>query len=139
MARFTAAEIAYLQGQRLGRLATIDRRGELHVVPVGFRYNAEHDTIDLGGYGLATSKKYRDALAHGRAAFVVDDVPQPGKPRFVEVRGTVQAGMRDPADASDAPTAILRIIPTYIVSIGVNDEIVDPRGGRVNYHGRAVE
>jgi hypothetical protein len=34
MARFTPEEIAYLQGQRLGRLATIDTKGDLHVVPV---------------------------------------------------------------------------------------------------------
>ena len=139
MGRFTPEEIAYLQNQRLGRLATIDRQGDLHVVPVGFRYNAEHDTIDLGGHGLATSKKYRDALAHGRAAFVVDDIPQPGKPRFVEVRGTVQAATSDAATLAETPAAILRLTPTYIVSIGVNDDIVDPRAGRVNYHGRAVE
>jgi pyridoxamine 5'-phosphate oxidase family protein len=38
MNRFTAAEIAYLQSQRLGRLATVNEKGDLHVVPVGFRY-----------------------------------------------------------------------------------------------------
>ncbi len=47
MNRFTAAEIAYLQSQRLGRLATVNEKGDLHVVPVGFRYNADHDTIDI--------------------------------------------------------------------------------------------
>lgn len=140
MGRFTPEEIAYLQGQRLGRLATIDRRGDLHVVPVGYRYNAEEETSELGGHGLATAKKYRDALAHGRAAFVVDDVPQPGKQRFVEVRGRAEAATADAAAvAPGTPPAILRLIPTYIVSIGVNDGIVDPGAGRVNYHGRAVE
>ncbi len=39
MSSFTAAEIAYLQSQRLGRLATADLDGQPHVVPVGFRYN----------------------------------------------------------------------------------------------------
>jgi hypothetical protein len=32
---------------------------------------------------------------------------------------------------------ILRITPTYIVSIGIND-VVHPGQGRVNYHGRKV-
>jgi pyridoxamine 5'-phosphate oxidase family protein len=41
MNRFTAAEIAYLQSQRLGRLATVNAKGDLHVVPVSFRYNAD--------------------------------------------------------------------------------------------------
>ena len=91
MNRFTAEEIAYLQSQRLGRMATVNEKGDLHVVPVGFRYNPEHETIDIGGHNFAKSKKYREALRHGRIAIVVDDVLPPWKPRFVEVRGTVQA------------------------------------------------
>ena len=140
MSRFTAEEIAYLASQRLGRLATTNGKGDLHVVPVGFRYNPEHDTIDIGGHNMATSKKYREALRHGRAAFVVDDVLPPWKPRFVEVRGTVEA-VAEGGNAINQGFApeILRVTPTYIVSMGVNDDIVQPGQGRVNYHGRKVE
>src|SRR5260221_12557301 len=49
MSLFTDEEIAYLQSQRLGRLATASMHGELHITPVGFAYNAELDTIDIGG------------------------------------------------------------------------------------------
>src|SRR5258708_33189413 len=49
MSLFTDEEIAFLHGQRLGRLATANTHGELHVTPVGFAYNAELDTIDIGG------------------------------------------------------------------------------------------
>ena len=140
MSRFTPEEIAYLQSQRLGRLATIGANGDLHVVPVGFRYNPEQDTIDIGGHNFATSKKYRDALRHGRVAFVVDDVLPPWKPRFVEVRGTVQAeATGGTAIVPNFPPEIIRVTPTYIVSIGVNDEVVMPSQGRVNYHGRKVQ
>jgi pyridoxamine 5'-phosphate oxidase family protein len=138
--RFTPAEIAYLQGQRLGRLATIDAKGDLHVVPVGFRYNPEHDTIDIGGYDFVTSKKYRDALRYGRVAFVVDDVLPPWKPRFVEVRGTAQAESTGGAQiVPNFAQEMLRITPTYIVSFGVNDEGAIPGQGRVQFHGRKVE
>ena len=140
MSRFTPAEIAYLQSQRLGRLATVNEKGDLHVVPVGFRYNPEHDTIDIGGHNIVPTKKYRDALRHGRVAFVVDDVLPPWKPRLVEGRGTVQAepsGGKE-INANFAPD-ILRITPTYIVSMGVNDDVVQPGQQRVNYHGRKVE
>ena len=140
MGRFTSAEIEYLQSQRLGRLATVNEKGDLHVVPVGFRYNPDHDTIDIGGHNIVPSKKYRDALRYGRVAFVVDDVLPPWKPRFVEVRGTVQA---EPSGGKEinpnfAPD-ILRLTPTYIVSMGVNDDVVEPGQQRVNYHeiGRA--
>jgi pyridoxamine 5'-phosphate oxidase family protein len=140
MSNFTAEEIAYLASQRLGRLATTNGKGDLHVVPVGFRYNPEQDTIDIGGHNMATSKKYREALRHGRVAFVVDDVLPPWKPRFVEVRGTVEA-IAEGGNAINQGFApeILRVTPTYIVSMGVNDDIVQPGQGRVNYHGRKVE
>ena len=49
MSAFTEKEIAYFTSQRLGRLATVNSQGELHVVPVGFTYNADLDTIDIGG------------------------------------------------------------------------------------------
>ena len=140
MSRFTAEEIAYLASQRLGRLATTNGKGDLHVVPVGFRYNPEQDTIDIGGHNMASSKKYRESLRHGRVAFVVDDVLPPWKPRFVEVRGTVEAV----AEGGNAINQgfdpdVLRVTPTYIVSMGVNDDIVQPGQGQVNYHGRKVE
>jgi pyridoxamine 5'-phosphate oxidase family protein len=140
LSRFTQSEIEYLRSQRLGRLATLDSRGDLHVVPVGFRYNPDTDTIDIGGHDIVPTKKYRDALRHGRVAFVVDDVLPPWSPRLVEVRGRVQAQAEggqaiNPRFAPD----ILRITPTYIVSIGVNDDVVRPAEGRVNYHGRRVE
>ncbi len=48
MSAFSQAELDYLAGgeRRLGRIATVGKDGTPHVVPVGFRYNAEHDAID---------------------------------------------------------------------------------------------
>src|SRR5256885_15378669 len=74
MSKFTPEEIAYFQSQRLGRLSTVSKNGEPHVVPVGFRYNPEHDSIDIGGHNIVPTKKYRDAVRYGRVAFLVDDV-----------------------------------------------------------------
>ena len=139
MSKFTAQEIAYLQSQRLGRLATVSADGEPHVVPVGFRYNPEHDSIDIGGHSLAQTKKYRDAIRYGRAAFVVDDVLPPWKPRMLEVRGTVE-GLPEGGKAileNFAPD-ILRITPTRIVSFGLNSDVVQPAQGRVDYSSRKV-
>lgn len=141
MSKFTTEEIAYLESQRLGRMATIGQKGDLHVVPVGFRYNPETDTIDIGGHNFASSKKYRDALRHGRIAFVVDDVQPPWKARFVEVRGTVQAFSAE-GQAINAQFAadMLRLTPTYITSFGFDGYGIMPgRQQQVNYHGRKVE
>lgn len=44
-------ELGHLLGERrLTRIATVGRDGTPHVVvPVSWTYNAEHDTIDIGG------------------------------------------------------------------------------------------
>ncbi|HYU77083.1 MAG TPA: pyridoxamine 5'-phosphate oxidase family protein [Ktedonobacteraceae bacterium] len=49
MSKFTDVELEYLKTQRLGRLATINKNGEPQIAPVTFFYNAELDTIDIGG------------------------------------------------------------------------------------------
>ncbi len=139
MARFSEKEIDYLKAQRLCRMATLGKNGDLHVVPLAFRYNPDRDTIDLGGHNIAGTKKYRDALRYGRIAIVVDDVLPPWKPRLVEVRGTVEALSEGGKDINPgfAPE-ILRLTPSYIVSIGINDDVVHPREGKVHYFGRKV-
>ncbi len=92
-ARFTPEQIAYLQSQRLGRLATVDEHGRPHVVPVGFRFNPELGTIDIGGHGgFARRKKYRDVQRNPHVAFVVDDLASvnPWRARGIEIRGEVE-------------------------------------------------
>jgi len=139
MSKFTPEEIAYLQSQRLGRLATVSEKGEPHVVPVGFRYNPEQDSIDIGGHNIVPTKKYRDAVRYGRVAFVVDDVLPPWKPRMIEVRGTVQ-GLPEGGKAivEAFSPEILRITPTRIISFGLNSDIVRPGEGRVDFSSRKV-
>src|SRR5947209_2108844 len=88
---FTPGEIAFLHGQRLGRIATIGRSGELHVVPVRFAFNAELDTVDVTGRFLGQSKKYRDVQEDTRVAIVVDGAGEDGRPLGVEVRGRAEA------------------------------------------------
>ena len=111
---FTDAELAYLGGGRqLGRLATIGADGTPHVVPVGWIYNAATETIDIGGYELEESKKFRDVTRTGRAAIVIDDLESvdPWRPRGIEVRGQ--------AEAISLPTPLIRIHPERIVSWGL--------------------
>ena len=120
MSRFTEPEIAYLQSQKFGRMATISAKGDLHVVPVGFRYNPETDTIDIGGRNMTPTKKYRDAARRGVAAFVVDDVLPPWQPRGIEVRGraeTLPTGGKKIVE-SFGPE-IIRIYPRRIISWGL--------------------
>ena len=131
MSKFTPEETAYLQSQRFGRLATVSPTGELHVVPVTFRYHPEHESIDIGGEHLTQTKKYRDALCHGRVAFVVDDMQPPMQMRMVEIRGTVESLPVGGAEmmASFAPE-MLRIHPARIISFGLSNNSIEPGQAR---------
>ena len=114
--RFDARELRYLMGERrLGRLATADARGRPHVVPVGWSYNAELGTIDISGHAFASTKKFRNAKVNPHAAFVVDDVLPPWRPRCVTVRGAAEA-----IEASGAEPAMIRLHPHSIVSWGLD-------------------
>ena len=122
MSAFTAAEIAYLQTQRLGRIATVGPDGQPHVVPVGFRYNPEHDSIDVGGHDFAKRKKYRDVQRNPRVAFVVDDLASisPWRPRMIEIRGTAEVlGSGGEQVIPGFDPEMFRIRPHRIVSIGI--------------------
>jgi pyridoxamine 5'-phosphate oxidase family protein len=115
MSAFSEAELAYLLGERrLGRVATVGRDGTPHVVPVGWSYNAEHDSIDVGGHDFARTKKFRDVARSGRAAIVIDDLAStdPWRPRAVEVRGR--------AEAIHEPRPLIRIHPERILSWGLD-------------------
>jgi len=123
MSIFSTEEIDYMASQRLGRIATVGRDGQPHVVPTSFRYNAEHDAIDVGGLRMSQTKKFRDVERTGRASIVIDDVQPPWKPRMIEIRGraeTVATGGKELNESFE--DAIVRIHPERIVSFGIAGE-----------------
>ena len=121
MSVFTDKELEYLAGQSLGRIATVGPDGQPHVVPTSFRYNAEHDAIDVGGMRMSRTKKLRDVQHTGRASIVIDDVLPPWQPRMIEVRGTasvIPSGGK--AFGERFEDTIVRIRPTRIISFGID-------------------
>jgi pyridoxamine 5'-phosphate oxidase family protein len=121
MSVFTEKEIEYLAEQRLGRIATVGADGQPHVVPTSFRYNPEHDAIDVGGLRMSQTKKVRDVRRTGRATIVVDDVLPPWQPRMLEIRGTaevVPSGGKALRDAFE--DTVVRITPTRIIAFGID-------------------
>ncbi len=119
MSVFSDAELAYFEEGKLGRLATVDATGQPHVVPVGWRYNPDLDTIDISGRDFARTRKFRNVQANPKVAFVVDDVLPPWSPRCVQVRGRAEALQVATGPDRGAPSAIIRITPTKVVSWGL--------------------
>jgi pyridoxamine 5'-phosphate oxidase family protein len=129
MSPFTDRELDYLserRPERLGRIATVGKGGTPHVVPVGWRFNGELDSIDVGGMDLARTKKFKDVRRNGRASIVIDELESidPWRPRGIEVRGR--------AEAIEGERPLIRIHPERIVSWGLESEALGER------HSRAV-
>jgi pyridoxamine 5'-phosphate oxidase family protein len=120
-------EIRYLNSQRLGRLATAQPDGTLQNNPVGFRYNIATATIDINGFNMAASRKFRNLAENNRVAFVVDDVVSidPWRVRCLEIRGWAEAidPASDKTNGLDAP--IIRIHPQRILSFGLDEPDVE--------------
>ena len=84
--------------------------------PVGFSYNPATATIDITGYNLAQSRKFRNNADNGRAAFVVDDLGrvQPWRVRYLEIRGVAEALATDGGP-------LIRLHPRRIISFGIDE------------------
>ncbi|GED96044.1 PPOX class F420-dependent oxidoreductase [Gordonia crocea] len=115
---FTDSELAYLKSQRLGRLATQKPNGTLQNSPVGFSVN-DDGTVDVGGYNMDQSRKYRNVAENGRVALVVDDLAsvKPWRVRCVEIRGRGEA-----VPGTGESGAIVRIHPERVISFGLDEE-----------------
>lgn len=118
----TGSAVAYLATQRLGRLATVDASGAPQNNPVGFRYNAELGTIDIGGLNMGASRKFRNLAGNPRVAFVVDDLAsiQPWRPRCVEIRGWAEALRAEASPVPGGSAEIIRVHPERVISFGLD-------------------
>lgn len=140
MSVFTPQELAYMQTQRLGRLATVGADGMPHITPLGFFYNPDLDTIDIGGGrgGFGISKKFRDAQATGNVAFLLDDVDRGTNEREWHIRGIEVRGIAEAYETGfehlhpGMDPAYIRIHPTRIVSWGINRAGYHPDARDVN-------
>jgi pyridoxamine 5'-phosphate oxidase family protein len=124
-------EITYLNQADLGRLATVQPNGTPQNSPVGFSYNAELGTIDIAGFHMSASQKWRNIAHHPKVAFVVDDIASrdPWRVRCLEIRGTAEQAWVAPAvgkSGDELDAGIIRITPTRIISFGIDDLDTDP-------------
>ena len=85
-------ERAYLDSQRLGRLATVAPDGQPQNNPVGFFLDDDLGVIDIGGAAMGTTKKFRNVQGNPLVSLVVDDLAsiRPWRVRGVEIRGRAE-------------------------------------------------
>jgi pyridoxamine 5'-phosphate oxidase family protein len=120
----TDHERDYLSSQRLGRLATVGPKGDPQNNPVGFAYNAGTGTIDIRGWNLASSRKYRNLRHNDQVAFVVDDLASvdPWRVRGIEIRGRAETAVEKVAEGSHVSGDIIRIHPRTVFTWGIDPD-----------------
>jgi pyridoxamine 5'-phosphate oxidase family protein len=120
----TEAELRFLARQPRGHLSTIGPDGTPQVKPLGFTWNAELGTVDISGYNMGGSAKYRNVKANPRVAFVVDEVTEASMEgaHFLEIRGVAEAVTGRPSADGHLAAEIIRIHPRRVVAFNVDPE-----------------
>ena len=132
---FTDKELEYLNGQRLGRLATVTAENHAHAVPTGFRVSDDGTAIEVGGHNLAARRPMylRNIENNPWVAYIVDDLvsTNPWTPRAVTVRG--KAEIRPEGGERVGPgfdSTLIVIKPVSITSWGIDDATFGPPHSR---------
>lgn len=120
----STVEQDYLAGCEHGRLATVAPNGAPQNKPVGFRYNTELGTIDIYGFSMESSAKFRNVQVNPDVSFLADDAIGEGASgaRFLEIRGRAQT-VTLPAPPMPEPglsAQIIRIYPRRVISWNVD-------------------
>src|ERR1700679_4278338 len=115
---FTDAEQRFLVRQPRGHLSTIGPDGVPQVKPLGFSYNAALGTIDIAGFNMGRSAKYRNVQANPRVAFVVDEVTESTMEgsHFLEIRGIAEAVSGPASSDPHLASEIIRIHPRRLIA-----------------------
>jgi pyridoxamine 5'-phosphate oxidase family protein len=120
----TDAEQRFLARQPLGHLATIGPDGMPQVKPLGFTWNAALGTVDIAGFNMGASAKYRNVQANPRVALVVDEMSEASLEgtHFLEIRGVAET-VTGPASADGHLAAeIIRVHPRRVIAYNVDPE-----------------
>src|ERR1700744_5893558 len=129
---FKPHEIEFMKSADLARLATIQPGGTLQNNPVGFSYNEDLGTLDIHGYRMSKSRKFRNVVSNSTVALVIDDIASrnPWRGRCLGLKGTAHpagsgGGGPGPNDTGNDP-AIIRIPPRRIIGFGIDDTETEP-------------
>jgi pyridoxamine 5'-phosphate oxidase family protein len=121
---FTPTEREYLSSQQLGRLATVAPDGSPQNNPVGFRVR-DDGTIDIGGYRMGQTRKWRNVKKNNKVALVVDDLvsTDPWTVRMLEIRGDAEAIEDSNPPFEGQSRQLIRVHPRRVFAFGF-----DPNG-----------
>ncbi len=112
---FTAAERAYIESQRIARIATASPTGRPDVAAV--RFQLRGDVIDIGGRVNPATYKWHNVIRNGRASITIDDVASedPWVVRGIKIYGRAETVERE------GTTGRILVHPEIIWSWNINE------------------
>jgi pyridoxamine 5'-phosphate oxidase family protein len=121
---FSDAEVRFLARHPRGHLSTLGPNGTPQVKPLGLIYNPSLGTIDITGFNMAGSAKYRNLQANPNVAFVVDEVTEQSMDgaHFLEIRGVAETAVATEDPQGHLAPEIIKIHPRRIVSFSVDPD-----------------
>ncbi len=117
---FSKQELAFLQTQRIARIATVAPDGQPTVDAVGFSFDGTH--FYVGGHNITTTRKYKNVMAgNTKVSLVIDELKsvQPWQALGILVHSEAEAVE---SQAHFGPGLYLVITPKVTWSWGIEDQ-----------------
>ena len=117
---FSEQELAFLQTQRVARIATVAPDGQPTVDAVGFSFDGTH--FYVGGHNIAATRKYKNvATGNRKVSLVIDELKsvQPWLALGIRVHGEAEVAE---TQAQFGPGTYLVITPKVTWSWGIEDQ-----------------
>ena len=117
---FSEQELAFLQTQRVARIATVAPDGQPTVDAVGFSFDGTH--FYVGGFNIEATRKYKNVVAgNKKVSLVIDELKsvQPWQALGIRVKGEAEAVE---SQAHFGPGIYLVITPKVSWSWGIKEQ-----------------
>ena len=125
---FSEAEINYLKSQRLARIATVSKKGQPDVVPVGLEFDGKNFWVGSHSQQIfLRTHKFKNVRDGNKlVSLTVDDLESvdPWKPRCIKVYGTAEV---EEHEGQFGPGKYLKVTPKVSWSFGIKG-LKTPKG-----------
>lgn len=117
---FSEPETDYLKSQNLARIATISKKGQPDLVPVGFEFDGKYFWIGSHNQEIfhRTLKYHNVNNGNKKVALVIDDLESvdPWRPRMIKVYGEGEIMQHE---GQFGPGEYIRVTPKISWSMGI--------------------
>src|SRR4051812_9654453 len=113
---FTEREREYLRSQKIGRIATVSKRGQPDIAAIAIDFDGDRFTVH--GARMTGTIKFTNVNGGAtRVAIIVDDLPSDARPGEGKARGVKVYGTAEIVEGEGAPVIV--VTPDRLWSWGI--------------------